>query len=94
MLICVFCKRRGESAAEVHHTASRRAALQGWLGMAPELVPCVWQEDTDSDMSDPGNDTASAGGMRRAPHPHGMLRTMYRAALRAAATMSSSQCGP
>lgn len=51
------------------------------------------QEDTDSDMSDAGGDAASAGGGRRARHPHGMLRTMYRAALRAAATMSSTQCG-
>ena len=52
------------------------------------------QEDTDSDMSDAGGDAASVGGARRARHPHGMLRTMYRAALRAAATMSSTQCGP
>ena len=64
-----------------------------WLGVFIKIIG-LSQEDTDSDMSDAGGDAASAGGGRRARHPHGMLRTMYRAALRAAATMSSTQCGP
>ena len=68
--------------------------MRAFPGTAVDLEPRLLQEDTDSDMSDAGGDTQSVGGARRARHPRGMLRTMYRAALRAAATMSSTQCAP
>lgn len=52
------------------------------------------QESSDSDIGDAGTDPFGGGRDRWSRHPRGMLRTMYRASVRAAATMSSTQCAP